>query len=141
MCKCVANNLACIVRLYSSVFMNACCAVQYMRSVEPLLERAAYEELYRKAREFERQVAPRLQFWLWLKWLYVPNYVSDWWEEYIYLHGRSPIMVNSNFYAMDLIFSRSTHVPTARLANIMCAHQHSPTRTPFRPGSFCTRRL
>jgi len=26
--------------------------------------------------------------------------VSDWWEEYIYLRGRSPIMVNSNFYIM-----------------------------------------
>lgn len=91
-----------------------------MKSVEPLFEdRAAYDELYRKAREFERQVAPRLQFWLWLKWLYSPNYVSDWWEEYIYLHGRSPIMVNSNFYAIDLIFTRSTHVPCARLGNIM----------------------
>lgn len=26
--------------------------------------------------------------------------VSDWWEEYIYLRGRGPIMVNSNYYAM-----------------------------------------
>lgn len=26
--------------------------------------------------------------------------VSDWWEEYIYLRGRTPIMVNSNFYIM-----------------------------------------
>lgn len=26
--------------------------------------------------------------------------VSDWWEEYVYLRGRSPIMVNSNYYAM-----------------------------------------
>lgn len=26
--------------------------------------------------------------------------VSDWWEEYIYLRGRSPIMVNSNYYGM-----------------------------------------
>ena len=26
--------------------------------------------------------------------------VSDWWEQYIYLHGRSPLMVNSNYYAM-----------------------------------------
>jgi hypothetical protein len=28
------------------------------------------------------------------------NQVSDWWEEYIYLRGRGPIMVNSNYYAM-----------------------------------------
>lgn len=26
--------------------------------------------------------------------------VSDWWEEYIYLRGRSPLMVNSNYYVM-----------------------------------------
>ena len=26
--------------------------------------------------------------------------VSDWWEEYVYLRSRSPIMINSNFYAM-----------------------------------------
>lgn len=26
--------------------------------------------------------------------------VSDWWEEYVYLRGRSPIMVNSNYYVM-----------------------------------------
>lgn len=26
--------------------------------------------------------------------------VSDWWEEYVYLRGRGPIMVNSNYYGM-----------------------------------------
>lgn len=30
--------------------------------------------------------------------------VSDWWEEYIYLRGRGPIMVNSNYYAMVSCF-------------------------------------
>lgn len=31
------------------------------------------------------------------------NYVSDWWEEYVYLRGRAPLMVNSNFYGIDAI--------------------------------------
>lgn len=31
---------------------------------------------------------------------HAPSQVSDWWEEYIYLRGRGPIMVNSNYYAM-----------------------------------------
>lgn len=35
--------------------------------------------------------------------------VSDWWEEYIYLRGRSPIMVNSNFYAMVRHVYMGTH--------------------------------
>lgn len=40
--------------------------------------------------------------------------VSDWWEEYVYLRGRGPIMVNSNYFAMvgkyfkHLICQRST---------------------------------
>lgn len=42
--------------------------------------------------------------------LYVCGKVSDWWEEYIYLRGRGPIMVNSNFYSM---------VRTARVTKTM----------------------
>ena len=26
--------------------------------------------------------------------------VTDWWEQYVYLRGRSPIMINSNFYGI-----------------------------------------
>lgn len=29
-----------------------------------------------------------------------PPQVSDWWEEYVYLRSRTPIMVNSNYYGM-----------------------------------------
>ncbi|KJE95992.1 carnitine O-acyltransferase [Capsaspora owczarzaki ATCC 30864] len=36
-----------------------------------------------------------------LKWLTTSNYVSDWWEKYVYLRGRSSIMVNSNYYVLD----------------------------------------
>jgi len=27
--------------------------------------------------------------------------VADWWEKYVYLRGRSPIVVNSNYYILD----------------------------------------
>ncbi|XP_024001825.1 carnitine O-palmitoyltransferase 1, muscle isoform-like, partial [Salvelinus sp. IW2-2015] len=47
--------------------------------------------------------------------------VSDWWEEYIYLRGRSPIMVNSNFYAMDLLYVTPTHRQAARAGNVVHA--------------------
>jgi len=33
-------------------------------------------------------------------WWYICVQVSDWWEEYVYLSGRSPIMVNSNYYGL-----------------------------------------
>ncbi|XP_054325618.1 carnitine O-palmitoyltransferase 1, muscle isoform isoform X2 [Pongo pygmaeus] len=47
--------------------------------------------------------------------------VSDWWEEYIYLRGRSPLMVNSNYYVMDLVLIKNTDVQAARLGNIIHA--------------------
>uniref|UniRef100_A0A8C4HD39 Carnitine O-palmitoyltransferase 1, muscle isoform n=1 Tax=Dicentrarchus labrax TaxID=13489 RepID=A0A8C4HD39_DICLA len=47
--------------------------------------------------------------------------VSDWWEEYIYLRGRGPIMVNSNFYIMDLLYMTPTHRQAARAGNVVHA--------------------
>uniref|UniRef100_A0A8D0G1G8 Carnitine O-palmitoyltransferase 1, muscle isoform n=1 Tax=Sphenodon punctatus TaxID=8508 RepID=A0A8D0G1G8_SPHPU len=43
--------------------------------------------------------------------------VSDWWEEYIYLRGRSPIMVNSNYYVMDFLYMSPTKQQAARAGN------------------------
>ena len=28
--------------------------------------------------------------------------MSDWWEEYVYLRGRNPIVVNSNYYVTQV---------------------------------------
>lgn len=47
------------------------------------------------------------------------NYVSDWWEEYVYLRGRSPLMVNSNFYGIDAILMHPTNVQAARAATVI----------------------
>lgn len=42
--------------------------------------------------------------------------MSDWWEEYVYLRGRSPLMVNSNFYGIDALFLENTRKQSARAA-------------------------
>uniref|UniRef100_A0A2I3RXL9 Carnitine O-palmitoyltransferase 1, muscle isoform n=1 Tax=Pan troglodytes TaxID=9598 RepID=A0A2I3RXL9_PANTR len=73
------------------------------------------------AKEFQDKTAPRLQKYLVLKSWWASNYVSDWWEEYIYLRGRSPLMVNSNYYVMDLVLIKNTDVQAARLGNIIHA--------------------
>uniref|UniRef100_A0A8C5JYB1 Carnitine O-palmitoyltransferase 1, muscle isoform n=1 Tax=Jaculus jaculus TaxID=51337 RepID=A0A8C5JYB1_JACJA len=73
------------------------------------------------AKEFQDKIAPRLQKYLVLKSWWATNYVSDWWEEYIYLRGRSPLMVNSNFYAMDFVLVKNTDVQAARLGNVVHA--------------------
>lgn len=47
------------------------------------------------------------------------NYVSDWWEEYVYLRGRSPLIVNSNFYGIDALYLKTTHIQAARAAMVI----------------------
>jgi carnitine O-palmitoyltransferase 1 len=49
------------------------------------------------------------------------NYVSDWWEEYVYLRGRSPLMVNSNFYCIDMLKEPMTKNQAARAASLIYA--------------------
>ena len=71
--------------------------------MRPLLNDKEYDDLVELTAKFETSLAPRLQRYLWLKWIWSDNYVSDWWEEYVYLSSRSPLMINSNFYGLDCI--------------------------------------
>ncbi|KAK7940205.1 hypothetical protein WMY93_003531 [Mugilogobius chulae] len=73
------------------------------------------------ANDFESNLGNRLQRYLKLKALWATNYVSDWWEEYIYLRSRSPIMVNSNYYGMDFLYVTPTSVQAARAGNTITA--------------------
>lgn len=45
--------------------------------------------------------------------------MSDWWEEYVYLRGRSPLVVNSNFYGIDAILIKPVHTQAARAATVI----------------------
>ena len=69
---------------------------------QPLLNEEEFDDMEKLAKEFETTIADRLQRYLTLKSWWSTNYVSDWWEEFVYLHARDAIMVNSNFYGMDL---------------------------------------
>ncbi|CAK9298380.1 unnamed protein product [Gordionus sp. m RMFG-2023] len=93
---------------------------RYLKTVKPLLPPEQYAEMSKLASEFESTIGPKLQRYLILKSWWFTNYVSDWWEEYVYLSGRSPIMVNSNYYAMDTLMFKATNVQAARAAN--CIH-------------------
>ncbi|KAK5914711.1 hypothetical protein CgunFtcFv8_009129 [Champsocephalus gunnari] len=73
------------------------------------------------AAQFENNLGNRLQRYLKLKALWATNYVSDWWEEYIYLRSRGPIMVNSNYYGMDFLYVSPTSVQAARAGNTITA--------------------
>lgn len=81
-----------------------------------MLDDENYARMEKLAKEFENGIGVKLQRYLALKSWWTTNYVSDWWEEYVYLRGRSPLMVNSNFYGIDAILSHPTNVQAARAA-------------------------
>nr|XP_057905457.1 carnitine O-palmitoyltransferase 1, liver isoform isoform X2 [Doryrhamphus excisus] len=94
---------------------------RYLESVRPLLADADFKRMTKLASEFECNLGNRLQRYLKLKALWATNYVSDWWEEYIYLRSRGPIMVNSNYYGMDFLYVTPTSVQAARAGNTITA--------------------
>uniref|UniRef100_A0A8C6UP83 Carnitine palmitoyltransferase 1Ab (liver) n=1 Tax=Neogobius melanostomus TaxID=47308 RepID=A0A8C6UP83_9GOBI len=94
---------------------------RYLESVRPLMDDEQFERMEGLAKDFEKNLGPRLQWYLKLKSWWASNYVSDWWEEYIYLRGRSPIMVNSNYYAMDFLYVFPTSIQAARAGNAIHA--------------------
>ncbi|CAH0521081.1 unnamed protein product [Peronospora belbahrii] len=73
---------------------------RYMKSIHPLLTQEEYDDVERMAQEFVHKEGPKLQFYLYLKSWWSSNYVTDWWEKYVYLKGRSSLMINSNYYAL-----------------------------------------
>eukprot|EP00918_Siedleckia_nematoides_P012688 GHVU01027769.1.p1 GENE.GHVU01027769.1~~GHVU01027769.1.p1 ORF type:complete len:764 (+),score=90.89 GHVU01027769.1:170-2461(+) len=94
---------------------------RYLRSVEPLMDEEKHRRMQKLVEEFREGIGKKLQRYLILKSWWATNYVSDWWEEYVYLRGRSPIMVNSNFYGVDAVFRHPTTVQVARAANTVYA--------------------
>ncbi|KAK1881321.1 Carnitine O-palmitoyltransferase 1 liver isoform [Dissostichus eleginoides] len=95
---------------------------RHLESVRPLMDDTEFERMTQLASEFESRLGNRLQWYLKLKALWATNYVSDWWEEYVYLRGRSPIMVNSNYYGMDFMYVTPTPIQAARAGNSLHAH-------------------
>ncbi|XP_061420520.1 carnitine O-palmitoyltransferase 1, liver isoform [Lethenteron reissneri] len=92
---------------------------RYLESVRPLMDDEKFERTQALATDFQNTLAPKLQWYLKLKSWWASNYVSDWWEEYIYLRGRGPIMVNSNYYGMDFLYVTPTSIQAARAGNVV----------------------
>lgn len=86
----------------------------YLRSVRPFLLDEKYDRMVKLADEFKKGIAKKLQRYLILKSWFTSNYVSDWWEEYVYLRSRSALMVNSNFYGIDALMIYPTKLQAAR---------------------------
>nr|XP_056707456.1 carnitine O-palmitoyltransferase 1, liver isoform isoform X1 [Euleptes europaea] len=94
---------------------------RYLESVKPLMNDEQYRRMEGLGKDFAVTLGPKLQWYLKLKSWWATNYVSDWWEEYVYLRGRGPIMVNSNYFAMDFLYFTPTSVQAARAGNAIHA--------------------
>lgn len=110
--------------------------LKHLRTVRPLLNDEEYSRMERLSKEFEETIGSRLQRYLILKSWWSTNYVSDWWEEYVYLRGRGALMVNSNFYGIDALFLNNTTVQSARAAtvvNLLLVFRRSVERQELQP--------
>lgn len=73
---------------------------KYLMSMKALLQSKDFNELKASAEVFLSTVGPNLQSQLHKKWWMSRNYVTDWWESYVYLSSRDSIMINSNYYGL-----------------------------------------
>ncbi|XP_048847450.1 carnitine O-palmitoyltransferase 1, liver isoform isoform X2 [Brienomyrus brachyistius] len=94
---------------------------RYLESVQPIMREEEFSHVTVLAGQFLDGLGKRLQWYLKLKALWAANYVSDWWEEYVYLRSRTPIMVNSNYYGMDFLYVTPSSLQAARAGNAVTA--------------------
>ena len=100
----------------------------YLESVRPLLSEKEHAAAVAEAHEFSKTTGWKLQLYLHFRSWWVENFVSDWWESYVYLKGRTSLMINSNYYGLDGAFQRRTHRQTARAAQLIHCMLHVKKR-------------
>ncbi|VDK66057.1 unnamed protein product [Cylicostephanus goldi] len=91
---------------------------KHLLSMRPILNDEEFEDLEHLSEVFRKGLGRRLQRYLQLKSWLSTNYVTDWWEEFVYMRQRSPIMINSNYYGFDTLNEHPTHNQAARAANV-----------------------
>lgn len=94
---------------------------KHLRSMKPIMSEKDYAELEVLSDRFRLGVGRRLQRYLTLKSFLSINYMTDWWEEFVYNRQRTPIMINSNYYGFDTLNESPTRLQAARAANITWA--------------------
>ncbi|EDO28929.1 predicted protein, partial [Nematostella vectensis] len=93
---------------------------KYLESVEPVMDKDQLSRMKTLAAEFKATIGEKLQRYLVLKSWWSSNWVSDWWEQYVYLSSRAPLLINSNYYGVDSI-NHPTKLQSARAANMIFA--------------------
>mmetsp|Transcript_59715 Transcript_59715/g.141984 ORF Transcript_59715/g.141984 Transcript_59715/m.141984 type:complete len:801 (+) Transcript_59715:97-2499(+) len=92
---------------------------KWLDSVKPLLNDAEYKEMENKVEKFLKNEGWKLQMMLYIQSMYKTSWLWDWWEKYVYLRGRAPIMINSNYYIIDSLDWVPTTNQAARTAGLL----------------------
>ncbi|EDV25450.1 uncharacterized protein TRIADDRAFT_23733 [Trichoplax adhaerens] len=92
---------------------------RYLQSVRPLVNDEKYDRMAKLANEFQNGIGCKLQRYLVLYSWWASNYVSSWWENYVYLRSRESLLINSNYYMIDGATEETvTNRQAARAASI-----------------------
>lgn len=94
---------------------------KYLDSVEHLLTPEEFEETKKAVEEFKSSgVGPKLQALLEerAKTHIETNWLHEWWENFVYLKSRLPLVIYSNWYGLDKI-DPVIRNQTARTANLI----------------------
>ena len=74
---------------------------RYLASMKEMLTETEFAKLKKNSSHFLATVGPAVQSALEKKWWISRNYVTDWWETYVYLKPRDSIMINSNYFGLS----------------------------------------
>ena len=74
---------------------------RYIESVRPVSTPEEFAHIQSLCDSFLENEGPGLQRQLYFRWLTTSNYVSAWWEQFVYLRNRSSLLINSNYYVLD----------------------------------------
>mmetsp|Transcript_89030 Transcript_89030/g.237497 ORF Transcript_89030/g.237497 Transcript_89030/m.237497 type:complete len:562 (+) Transcript_89030:515-2200(+) len=92
---------------------------KYLESVKPLLTDEQFKEMEQKADRFLKKDAWKLQLFLNIRRWFTTSWLWTWWEKFVYLTGRDPIMINSNYYILDSCWFKNTDNQAARSAMLL----------------------
>ena len=66
---------------------------RFLESIKAYTNDEQFQEFNDLANEFEKGLGPKLNRYVNWKQMLTTNYISDWWEQYIYLASRGPLMI------------------------------------------------
>jgi carnitine O-palmitoyltransferase 1 len=92
---------------------------KFLRSVKPILSEDEYLTMEDLGKTFCVNDGEKMNQYLKLRaFFWSTNYVSDFWEKYVWLRARGPLCINSNYYILDFCDFAPSRISEARAATL-----------------------